>query len=66
MKFDLNCTGNGSPLPFTLTGGVFEFEIVFALRLTEPAMTDEKSAHVATKAEEAFMMILKSELVVKG
>lgn len=35
------------------------FEMVVALRLTVPAMADEKSAHVATNAEEPFMMILE-------
>jgi len=41
----------------TLTGGVLVFEMVVALRLTVPAMAEEKSAHVATKAAVPFMMI---------
>lgn len=49
---DMNC----SPLPLTLTGGVLALEMVVALRLTVPAMAEEKSAQVATKAEEPFMM----------
>lgn len=53
--FDFNA--NCSPLPLTLTGGVFVFEIVVALRLTVPAMADEKRANAATSAEEPFMMI---------
>jgi hypothetical protein len=52
-RLSLNC----SPLPLTLTGGVLAFEMVVALRLTVPAMAEEKSAHVATKVALAFMMI---------
>lgn len=45
-------------MPLTLTGGVFVFEIVVALRLTVPAMAEEMRAHVATKVEEPFMMMV--------
>jgi hypothetical protein len=47
----------------TLTGGVLAFEMVVALRLTVPAMAEEKSAHVATKVAVAFMMIPERLLV---
>lgn len=59
----LNRHINCSPLPLTLTGGVFVLEMVVALRLTVPATAEEMSAHVATKAAEPFMMILESEVV---